>query len=135
MTVSRGCGCVAPPLGTSPAIGYGAVMVLGAWLAGPTSWAVGVRRALAPYLAQPALAWGAFAALVFVVVVWWSPTPATRNPVLALLLVALLALGFEALRRRTRREFPGALVTQAQPVEGEVPNGGAAHPQPPAPVS
>jgi hypothetical protein len=112
------------------AIGYGAVMVLGAWLAGPTTWAVGVRRALAPYLAQPALAWGAFAALVFIVVVWWSPTPATRNPVLALLLVALLALGFEALRRRTRGEFPGSVVTQAEPIAGEVPNGGATQPQP-----
>ena len=105
-------------------IGYGAVMVLGAWLAGPTAWAVDLRRALAPYLAQPALAYGAFAALMFIVVVWWSPTPATRNPVTALLLVALLALGFEALRRRTRSEFPGAVVTQAQPVEGDVPNGG-----------
>ena len=83
-------------------IGYGAVLVLGAWLAGPTAWAVDVRRALAPYLAQPALAYGAFAALMFIVVIWWSPTPATRNPVTALLLVALLALGFEALRRRTR---------------------------------
>ena len=117
------------------AIGYGAVMVLGAWLAGPTAWAVDVRRALAPYLAQPALAYGAFAALMFIVVVWWSPTPATRNPVTALLLIALLALGFEALRRRTRGEFPGAVVTQAQPVEGEVPNGGAAHPQPRESVS
>jgi hypothetical protein len=118
-------------------IGYGAVMVLGAWLAGPTAWAVDVRRALAPYLAQPALAYGAFAALMFIVVVWWSPTPATRNPVTALLLVALLALGFEALRRRTRAEFPGAVVTQAQPVAGEVPNGGggAAQPQPRESVS
>ena len=112
------------------AIGYGAVMVLGAWLAGPTAWAVDVRRALAPYLAQPALAYGAFAALMFIVVVWWSPTPATRNPVTALLLVALLALGFEALRRRTRGEFPDAVVRQAEPIAGEVPNGGATQPQP-----
>jgi len=115
---------------STAAIGYGAVMVLGAWLAGPTAWAVDVRRALAPYLAQPALAWGAFAALMFIVVVWWSPTPATRNPVTALLLVALLALGFEALRRRTRGEFPGAVVKQAEPIAGEVPNGGATQPQP-----
>jgi hypothetical protein len=115
---------------STAAIGYGAVMVLGAWLAGPTAWAVDVRRALAPYLAQPALAYGAFAALMFIVVVWWSPTPATRNPVTALLLVALLALGFEALRRRTRGEFPDAVVRQAEPIAGEVPNGGATQPQP-----
>jgi hypothetical protein len=31
-----------------------------------------------------------------------------RNPVTAVLLVVLLALGFEGLRRRTRREFPDA---------------------------
>ena len=115
---------------STAAIGYGAVLVIGAWLAGPTAWAVGLRRALAPYLAQPALAYGAFAALMFIVVVWWSPTPATRNPVLALLLVALLALGFEALRRRTRGEFPDAVVRQAEPIAGEVPNGGATQPQP-----
>ena len=115
---------------STAAIGYGAVMVLGAWLAGPTAWAVDVRRALAPYLAQPALAYGAFAALMFIVVVWWSPTPATRNPVTALLLIALLALGFEALRRRTRGEFPDAVVRQAEPIAGEVPNGGATQPQP-----
>lgn len=107
------------------AIGYGAVMVLGAWLAGPTKWAVGVRRALAPYLAQPGLAYGVFAVVVFVVIVWWSPTPATRNPVTALLLAALLAAGFEALRRRTAGEFPAALVTQAPAFAGDAANGEA----------
>jgi len=115
---------------STAAIGYGAVLVIGAWLAGPTAWAVGLRRALAPYLAQPALAYGVFVALLFIVIAWWSPTPATRNPVLALLLAALMLLGFEALRRRTRNEFPGALVTQAEPIAGDVPNGGATQPQP-----
>ena len=107
------------------AIGYGAVMILGAWLAGPTAWAVSVRRALAPYLAQPGLAYGVFGAIVFAVIALWSPTPATRNPVTALLLAVLLAAGFEALRRRTAREFPAALVTQAQPYAGDVANGEA----------
>ena len=107
------------------AIGYGAVMILGAWLAGPTAWAVAVRRTLAPYLAQPTLAYGVFAAVVFFVIALWSPTPATRNPVTALLLAALLALGFEALRRRTAGEFPGALVTQAPPYAGDAANGEA----------
>jgi hypothetical protein len=105
------------------AIIYGAVLVVGAWLAGATAWAVGVRRAAAPYLAQPALAYGVFAAVVFVVIVWWSPTPAMRNPVTAILLAGLLALGFEALRRKTRSEFPGAVVTQAPPFAGDAANG------------
>jgi hypothetical protein len=50
----------------------------------------------------------AFAALAAVVTLWWEPTPATRNPVTAALLVLLFGLGFEALRRKTAREFPSA---------------------------
>jgi hypothetical protein len=116
------------------AIFYGAVMVVGAWLAGPTAWAVGLRRAVAPYLAQPALAYGVFAAVLFVVVVWWSPTPAMRNPVTAILLAGLLALGFEALRRKTRREFPSPLVSQAAPFAGEAGNGETVRPHTPESV-
>jgi hypothetical protein len=89
-------------------LGYGIVMIAGAWLAGPSAWAVAVRRNLAPYLREPALAYGAFAAVAAVVVLWWAPTPAMRNPVTALVLLALLALGFEGLRRRTAAEFPMA---------------------------
>jgi hypothetical protein len=96
-------------------VGYGAVMVLCAWLAGPTSWAVDTRRFAAPYLRRPVIAYGALAAVVLVVVVWWEPTPATRNPATAVLLVALLALGLEALRRRTAHEFPPVHVTHAPP--------------------
>jgi hypothetical protein len=93
-------------------IGYGLVLVAGAWLAGSTAWAVGARRTAAPYLAKPAIAYGALAAIVLVVIVWWAPTPATRNPATALLLAAMLALGLEALRRRTAREFPAVTVRQ-----------------------
>ena len=89
------------------AIGYGLVMFLGAWLAGPSRPAFAIRRALAPYLREPLIAWSAFA-VIMVAVLWWGPTPALRNPLTALLLVALLALGFEGLRRRTAREFPDA---------------------------
>jgi hypothetical protein len=93
-------------------IGYGLVLVAGAWLAGSTEWAVATRRALAPYLAKPAIAYGALAAIVLVVIVWWAPTPATRNPATAVLLAAMLALGLEGLRRRTAREFPAVTVRQ-----------------------
>ena len=87
------------------AIAYGVVTVLGAWLAGPTSWAVSLRRALAPYLRDPAWAWGGLAAVVLALLVW-APTQALRQPATALVLIALLAAGFEALRRQTAREFP-----------------------------
>src|SRR4051812_9564484 len=90
------------------AIGYGVFMILGAWISGPTRWAVAVRRFLAPYLSSPALAYVALAALLAAVLLWWQPTPATRNPVTALLLGLLVAAGFEALRHQTAREFPGA---------------------------
>ncbi|HZB77318.1 MAG TPA: hypothetical protein VE526_13895 [Solirubrobacteraceae bacterium] len=90
------------------AIGYGALLLLGGWLAGPSRPARAARRVTAPYLRDPAVAYGAFALLVVLVVVWWAPTPATRNPLTAVLLVALAAVGFEALRRRAVREFPAA---------------------------
>jgi hypothetical protein len=89
-------------------IGYGVVMVAGAWLAGPTSWATAIRRMLAPYMREPVLVYSVVAVLVALVVLWWAPTPATRNPATATVLVALLLLGVEALRRRTLGEFPGA---------------------------
>ena len=90
------------------AIGYGLVMFIGAWLAGPTRAAVAIRRALAPYMREPALVYGVVALIVAVVFFWWAPTPATRNPATAIVLIALLLLGVEALRRRTLREFPDA---------------------------
>ena len=90
------------------AIGYGLALILGVWLAGPTRPATAVRRVAAPYLREPAIAWTAFAAVAAVVVLWWAPTPATRNPITAVMLVVLFGLGFEALRRKTAREFPTA---------------------------
>jgi hypothetical protein len=68
-------------------------------------WAVAVRRDLAPYLREPYLAWGAFGIVVLALVAW-ALTPAFRQVIGALLLIGLLALGFEALRRQTAREFP-----------------------------
>ena len=89
-------------------IGYGVLMLVGAVLAGPTVAATAIRRALAPYLREPALAYGVLALLLAAGILWWAPTPATRNPVTALVLVVLIAAGFEGLRRRTAREFPDA---------------------------
>jgi hypothetical protein len=89
-------------------IGYGLVLIAGAWLSGSSAWATGLRRTLAPYLRDPLLAYSGLAVLAAIVLLWWAPTPATRNPVTAVVLLALLALGFEGLRRQTAAEFPSA---------------------------
>jgi hypothetical protein len=94
------------------AIVYGAVMVVGAWLAGPTTWARAVRASIAPYLREPAIAYSALAVAV-IALVWWAPTPAWRNVAMVLILVGLLALGVEALRRQVIREFPEATRAEA----------------------
>jgi putative oligomerization/nucleic acid binding protein len=91
----------------SAAIVYGAVLVAAAWLAGPTSWATATRRALAPYLREPRIAYGGLAVIALILLAW-GPTPALRRAIPAIALVALLALGVEALRRQTAREFPAA---------------------------
>jgi hypothetical protein len=86
---------------------YGVVIVFAAWLAGPTAWAVGTRRGLAPYLREPRFAWGGYA-VILLVLFGWAPTPAFRLVIPALVLIGLLAAGVEALRRQTMREFPDA---------------------------
>jgi hypothetical protein len=96
----------------SATLGYGVVLVVAAWLAGPTVFAVATRRVFAPYLRKPALAYGGLAVIV-VLVLDWAPTPATRKVVPAVVLIGLLALGMEALRRQTAGEFPGATLDEA----------------------
>jgi hypothetical protein len=85
------------------AIGYGVVIVVAAWLAGPTRWAVAARGALAPYLREPRLAYGAVAVLVLLVLAW-GPTPATHRVIPMVVLTGLLAAGVTALRRQAARE-------------------------------
>jgi hypothetical protein len=86
-------------------VAYGLVIILGAWLAGPTAWATSLRRAVTPYLRQPQIAYGVLAVLLLLLF-WWDPTEATHRLIPSLLLVALLALGVEVLRRQVIREFP-----------------------------
>ena len=92
----------------SSVIIYGVLFVVAAFLASPSSYAVGIRRALAPTLRErPGLVGTLFgAAALFALIVW--PPPGVRQLVLALLLIALAGIGLEALSRKTREEFPGA---------------------------
>jgi hypothetical protein len=92
----------------SAAIFYGLALIVGVWLAGQTRPATAIRRVAAPYLREPAIAYTAFVAVAAIVVLWWAPTPAMRNPVTAVLLVLLFGLGFEGLRRKAAREHPSA---------------------------
>src|SRR5262245_22673416 len=87
---------------------YGVVGILGAWLAGPTGWAVWIRRHLAPYFEnQPWVIYGAVA-ILYLLVLAWGPTRATREWWGILLLAGLVALGVAALQRQTLREFPAS---------------------------
>jgi len=86
-------------------IAYGALIVAGTWLAGSTAPAREGRRAMAPVLARRA--WGYPALVVIVLLVfWWNPTEGTSRLLPSLVLIALFAVGFEALRQQAMRDFP-----------------------------
>jgi hypothetical protein len=84
---------------------YGAVVVAGTWLAGPSRYALRLRGWLAPFLRDPWRAWAGFAGLVLLLLLW-APTEGLRRVWPALALIALMAVGYEALRRRTAQDFP-----------------------------
>ena len=65
---------------------------------------------MTPYLRQPRIAYGALA-VVLVLIFWWGPTSGTRRLVPSLILIAVLALGVEVLRRQVIREFPDRVTT------------------------
>jgi hypothetical protein len=88
------------------AIIYGTIVILAAMLAGPSRAAVWVRQRLAPSLRyRPGLVYTIVGG-VYLLVVAWGPTPAFRQPLWILIFAALIALGTEAFRRLTVREFP-----------------------------
>jgi hypothetical protein len=89
---------------------YGIVIVLAAWLAGPTRWATSIRHRLTPYLRQPRYAYGGLAVLLLLVF-WWDPVVATHRIVPSLLLIIFAVLGMEMLRRQVIREFPDHVTT------------------------
>ncbi len=92
---------------------YGIVGVLGAVLAGPTHAAIAVRRWMAPMLRErPGLSWGILG-FVYLLIILWGPTHALRTLWGILFLGALIAFGFELIRRQTIREFPDATFAHA----------------------
>jgi hypothetical protein len=91
--------------GGSATIFYGIVIVLGAWLAGPGGIATSARRLIAPVLDRRLIGYGVLL-LLLLLLFWWSPTEGFHRLPTAILIIALLVIGFEVLRRQTVREFP-----------------------------
>ena len=89
---------------------YGVVGLFGAWLAGPTRWAVAARKRLAPVFEDQAWIVYGVVALLFLLLIAWGPTRASREWWGILLLGGLLFFGVAVLHRQTVREFPAAKV-------------------------
>jgi len=87
---------------------YGLVIVIAAWMAGPTSSATAMRRALTPTFRDHPVRTYAVAGFLYLLVLLWGPTPALRELVPILIIAALLVLGIEILRRQATLEFPDA---------------------------
>jgi hypothetical protein len=87
---------------------YGVAGLIGAWLAGPTRLAVAARKRLAPIFEDQAWMVYVTVAVLFLLVLAWGPTQATREWWGILLLGGLLFFGVAMLHRQTVREFPAA---------------------------
>jgi hypothetical protein len=89
---------------------YGVAGLIGAWLAGPTRLAVAARKRLAPVFEDQAWMVYVAVAVLFLLLLAWGPTQATREWWGILLLGGLLFFGVAMLHRQTVREFPAAKV-------------------------
>ena len=88
------------------ALTFGVLLVIAAVLAGPTRYAVRLRRWAAPYLRErPGVTYAAAGAL-YLALIAWAPIAAFRKPLGILVFLLLMVLGTEVLRRQTAREFP-----------------------------
>jgi hypothetical protein len=115
------------------AITFGILVVIAAWLAGPTSIATSLRREAAPYLRERRGTTYAVVGLIFLVLILWAPVVAFHKPLGLLLLAVLMVAGTEALRRQAEAEFPDATSGGfGDRLRASVPRRAAA--EPPAPV-
>ncbi len=115
------------------AISFGILVVIAAWLAGPTRLATNLRREAAPYLRERPSSAYAVVALVYLALILWAPVAAFQKPIGLILLALLMVVGTEALRRQTAAEFPNAAVAGglAERMRESVPRRAA--PAPPVP--
>jgi hypothetical protein len=87
-------------------LAFGVLVVLAAWLAGPTRIATRLRRESAPYLRESRATAFGVAAAAFLLLVAFAPVDAFRRPLGMLILAILLAAGTELLSRQIAREHP-----------------------------
>jgi hypothetical protein len=90
------------------ALTFGILIVIAAWLAGPTRIASSLRREAAPYLRERRGTTYAVVGLVFLALILWAPVVAFHKPIGLILLAVLMVLGTEALRHQSEAEFPDA---------------------------
>ncbi len=116
------------------AITFGILVVIAAWIAGPTRIATSLREEVAPYLRERRGTTYAVVGLIFLTLILWAPVVAFRKPIGLLLLAGLMVLGTEALRRQTAVEFPNARFGGfGERLRATAPR--RAEAQPPAPVA
>ena len=84
----------------------GVILVVCAWFAGPSRFAVPARRWLAPYVRAHPIAMYGVVAVILLLIFIWQPIPATGKPVGMLVFAVLAAVGTEILRRQMDHEFP-----------------------------
>ena len=85
---------------------FGAILALGAWLAGPGRVATAARRVSAPALRDHPGVARAGLAVALLLLVWWHPVPWTGRVVPVLIVAVGAFVWLEWLRRRTLEEFP-----------------------------
>ena len=114
------------------AITFGILLVIGAWLAGPTRSATALRHEAAPYLRERPGATYAVVAMIFLVLILWAPVVAFHKLFGLILLAVLMVLGTEVLRRQAAAEFPDAdFGGLGDRMRASAPGRSTAEPQPP----
>jgi hypothetical protein len=99
---------------------FGVLVVIAAWLAGPTKWATRARREAAPYLRDQPGAAAIAAFLVWLALIAVVPIAAFGKPLGILIFAILFAAGAWLLWRQTEREFPKTADPKpAEPATGE----------------
>jgi Short C-terminal domain len=99
---------------------YGLLAILAGFLAGPSRPAVAVRRWLAPTFRNHRGVVYAAAAFIFLLLIAWGPTGASRQWLGIVVFGLLLGAGLEVWRRQIVREFPEGSAAVSRDGEGQL---------------
>ncbi len=81
----------------------GLLTAVASWLGGPGARSRRARSVVGPWIADGRYAFGGLA-FVILALIAWGPVPATRNPLVVVVVGGTAVLGLELLRRQVRRE-------------------------------